>query len=108
MLHDGYRRCSHTPQTVDSDLPRKALRLLSDPLQGLCHLNGGHGAWLLRYHVGHLLQNCPILRQLTGVLRTFPMRLEPTRVRWKNDQVCLTSLKTSGATVQWKVNVSGG
>ena len=33
--------------------------------------------------------------------------LEPPRVRWKNDQVCLTSLRTSGATVQWKVNISG-
>ena len=38
----------------------------------------------------------------------FSRHLEPTRLRWMNDQVCLTSLKTSEATVQWKVNISGG
>ena len=29
--------------------------------------------------------------------------LKSPRVRWKNDQVCLTSLRTSGATVQWRL-----
>ena len=30
---------------------------------------------------------------------SFPRHLEPTRMRWKNDQVCTTRLKTNKATI---------
>ena len=40
------------------------------------------------------------------MVRTFQMRLEPPHVRWKNDQVCMTRLRTSEATVQWQVDIS--
>ena len=33
--------------------------------------------------------------------------LSPTHVRWKNDPVCMTRLRTGEATVQWKVDVGG-
>ena len=48
-----------------------------------------------------------IQKSVCGMASERAAHLEPPRVRWKNDQVCLTSLRTGGATVQWKVNISG-